>query len=392
MRRNQRISAGIFLLVVVLAGVGTCSLPRPGFPGEARVAGAARGEVVATAGARYQAGPIRHLFLGRGYRQAWATPVRLEVLDLGAFAGGLTPERRGNGNQTRSLHLRGADGKAYVFRSLEKDQARKLGWLARATVGRIRQDQIAALHPAATVAAAGVEEAAGVLHARPRMVVMPDDAALGAFREDFAGLPGTLAENPRDGFAGIARVVETDSLDAALRAHPGEAVDARAYLAARLVDVLLGDWDRHEGQWRWARVEANGGARWVPLPRDRDYAFADYRGLIPVLSRLADPKVVRFDEEFRDLGGLLVAARELDARFLCALPAPAWDSAAASVRGALTDPALAAAVRRMPPEYVREDEGRLERTLRARRDRLPDAARRFREELHGGGGCTPAGR
>ncbi|HEU0053231.1 MAG TPA: hypothetical protein VFQ39_08630, partial [Longimicrobium sp.] len=200
----------------------------------------------------------------------------------------------------------------------------------------------------------------------------------------FAGMVGMLEERSGPGAPGIGsatHLLDTDELDPELRRRPGEAVDARAYLAARLLDVYLGDWDRHAGQWRWARVEREGGFAWVPVPKDRDYALADYGGVLTGLFRRFYPKAVRFDGEYRDLRGLLVDARPLDRRFLCALPAAAWDSTAVAMRSALTDGALDAAVRRMPPEYVRADGGRLPRTLRVRRDHLPAAATRFRADL-----------
>ena len=41
-------------------------------------------------------------------------------------------------------------------------------------------------------------------------------------------------------------------------------VDARGFLRARLMDVFLGDYDRHEGQWRWARYDDANGVRVHP--------------------------------------------------------------------------------------------------------------------------------
>ena len=372
---------------VVVAAAGTCGLPRPGIPPVAWTPmGAAEG--VVAIGPRYRASAFHRFWMGDGYRELWATPVRARLVDLRGFAGGLTPLRRGGGRQTRALRLRDAAGREYVFRSVDKDQAQELSPLRRALVGRIRQDQVSALHPGAALVAAGLEDAAGVPHATPRLRVMPDVPALGDFRADFGGLPGTLQEVPRVGFAGAGRVEGTDSLWAALRRAPRDRVDARAYLAVRLMDVYLGDWDRHAGQLRWGRVERGGGGTWIPIPRDRDYAFSDYGGVFPGLARRIDPKIVRFDAAYRDLRGLLVKPREMDERLLCTLPASTWDSTAASMARALSDGAIAAAIGRMPREYVARS-APLAATLRARRDGLPHAARRFRAHLHARGCARP---
>jgi hypothetical protein len=387
-RARRRAAVVLFGAAVSVVG-GMCGMPAPGIPPVASLSAGRNARVVAMA-PRYRASRFHRFWMGDGYRDLWATPVRVPVVDLGGFAGGLTPVRRGGGRQTRSLRLRGADGREYAFRSLDKDQAQALSPLRRALVGRIRQDQVSALHPGAALVAAGLEDAAGIPNATPRLGVMPDAPPLGEFRVDFRGLPGTLQVRPGPGFAGAQRLEATDELWAALRRAPRDRVDEQAYLAMRLMDVYLGDWDRHEGQLTWGRTEHGGVGTWAPIPRDRDYAFSDYGGVFPGLARRLDPKVVRFDTAYRDLRGLLVKSREMDERLLCALPASAWDSAATAMARALSDGAITAAIGRMPREYVVRS-APLAATLRARRDRLPDAARRFRARLHADGRCARGG-
>ncbi len=51
-------------------------------------------------------------------------------------------------------------------------------------------------------------------------------------------------------------------------------LDEASYIRARLFDMLIGDWDRHEDQWRWASFKENGKTIYRPIPRDRDQAFS----------------------------------------------------------------------------------------------------------------------
>jgi hypothetical protein len=367
--------------VAGLVAAGVSALPEPGIPPGAWVA-AGGNDVSGAVATRYRASPLHRFLLGEGYRDVWAAPIRAPMLDLGS----LRPVRTGGGRQTRSLQMRGADGREYRFRSLDKDQAKALAPLPRLLMGRARQDQVSALHPGASLVAAGLQDAAGVMQAVPRLAIMPSVGGLGEFRADFGLLAGTLQEHPDAGFRGADRVVATDSLWAELRRRPGHRVDAEAYLRARLMDVYMGDWDRHEGQLRWARMRRGEAGVWIVIPRDRDYAFSDYRGVLPDLARRVDPKIVRFDTAYRDLPGLLVKSRELDRRLLCGVSAAAWDSTAASLADVLDDLAISAAIHRMPREWIARSAA-LEATLRARRDRIPQAARRFRQHLHTDGGC-----
>jgi hypothetical protein len=337
--------------------------------------------VVVTPGARYRSGGLHTLLFGRHYRTLWATPIHVERLDLDGFAGGLRPLRRGGGKQTRSLRFAGGDGREYQFRSIDKDPSPLLPEPLRRTLAqRIFQDQISAGHPAAPLVVSPILTAAGVLHSEPRLVVLPDSPGLGEFRSEFAGLLGTIEERQTDdgpGFAGASKIVSTEELFERLEKHQDERVDTPAYLAARLVDLLLGDWDRHQDQWRWARLGDDRSTPWTPIPRDRDQAFARFDGLLLGLARLSAPQLVEFSASYPSMVGLTWNARVVDRRLLTGLDWPTWDSTASALQGKITDAVIDDAVRRLPPEFRAENEAWLAGALKRRRDALPTAARNF---------------
>ena len=75
--------------------------------------------VTVTPGA-YGASALYAWLMGSGYRSLWTTPIRVPVANLDDLGGGLTPMRLGGGMTTRTLHMRGTDGRRYVFRSVDK--------------------------------------------------------------------------------------------------------------------------------------------------------------------------------------------------------------------------------------------------------------------------------
>ena len=336
-------------------------------------------------GAHYRAGGFHRFFFGQHYRDLWTTPIRVPVLDLEHFAGGLRPTRRGGGKQTRSLRFAGADGREYQFRSVDKDPSPLLPENLRRTIAQgIVQDQISAGHPAAPLVVSPVLTAAGVLHSEPQLVLLPDSPALGEFRADFAGTLGTIEERQTDegpGFAGASKIIGTDELFERLEQDPEEHVDARAFLTARLVDVFLGDWDRHQDQWRWARLGKGDSMPWMPIPRDRDQAFARFDGALLGLARLSAPQLVKFSESYPSTVGLTWNARVVDRRLLSGLAWSAWDSAATELQGQLTDAAIDGAVRKLPPEFQERNAAWLASALKQRRNQLPAEARKFYELL-----------
>ena len=340
------------------------------------------------AGEQYRAGSLEQRLLGSDYRDLWTAPVRVPVLDLSRFAGGIEVEERGGGLQTTSLRFRGADGREYTFRSVDKrPYLAQHPDLLNTRVGGVIQRQTSSLHPAAALVAAPLLEAAGVLHAEPRLVVMPDDPGLGEFREQFAGMLGLIEERPNEGeddtpgFAGSAKIVGTDELLERLEESPEHRVQSRAYLVARLMDIFLGDWDRHADQWRWARFDSADVHFWHPIPRDRDYALVNFDGLLLGVVRTFSPNAIALGPNYDHLLGTIENATPLDRLLLSDLPRPVWDSVAVALQARLSDGTIAAAVRQMPPAYRERSAERIEHTLRARRDLLPEAAARFYDHL-----------
>lgn len=373
----------------VTATVAVCaltSLPALG-PLRAHAVQQASQTVVVTPGARYRAGWPHTLLFGRGHRDLWTTPIEVEVLDLTRFAGGLIPTQRGGFGQSLNLRFAGADGREYVFRSVDKKL--KLPEQFRATfVEEEFQDlKVSAFHPAAALVVAPLAEAAGLLHAEPRIVVMPDDPALGEYRADYAGLLGTIEERPDEGpngspgFAGSRSVVSSENLLERLEESPRHRVDAREYLKARLLDIWIGDRDRHQDQWRWARFDDGAGYVWRPIPRDRDEAFVANEGLIWSSVRIYYPRFATFNDEYPGIRGITENGWELDELILASLEKPVWDAVVAELQQAFSDSVIAAAVRRMPVEMYAKNGADLERALKRRRDRLDEKAQEFYQLL-----------
>ena len=393
MKRNSIVRA---LPLGLIAALAPAALPaqlavRAEFGGGAPASASVSATTTTTTpNAGYQAGGLHRTLLGEGYRQLWRTPIAVEVLDLAGFAGGLTPTRTGGDFSTRALRFRGGDGREYVFRSVDKDATQGLHPDLRNTVAdRVVQDQVSVVPPTGVLVASALQGAAGVLHAPPRLVVLPDDARLGEFRAGFAGMLGTLEERPGDAdegpaFEGAARVSSGETLLERLREGGGHRVDSRAYLTARLLDLVMGDWDRHEGQWRWARYDAADGSHlWRPIARDRDNAFALHSGLLLAVARTEMPKLVAFGERYPTLAALTESAQLLDRRILSDLPRAAWDSAALALGERLTDEVIESAVRRLPPEHHAVVGARMAAALRARRDELPRVADAFYRQMAG---------
>ena len=321
--------------------------------------------------ARYQAGWVHRLLLGAQWREAWSTPIAVPVLDLDTFDGGLTPDREGGGYETLNLHFKGANGRKWVFRSVDKDPRKKLdrdtaeGW-----IGDIAQDLISGSHPCAAVMVGPLADTMGVHEASAQLFVMPDDPRLQEFRAIFAGRLGMFEERIEKRIPGVNKVLTTIALFERLDRRGDEHVDARDYLRARLLDILVGDWDRHNNQWWWVRIAENDQQVWRVVPRDRDYAFSRMSGALPSVFEYYAKPTIGWGDTYPPIEKITFAARYTDRRFLVPLERAEWEAVTAEAVSRITDTVIAEAVHKLPPPMYEQAGEQLERALRSRRDRL----------------------
>jgi hypothetical protein len=334
------------------------------------------------AGPQYEAGAVYRFLFGREYRGLWTAPITVPVLDLASFAGGLRPVGRTGGQQTRTLRLRNPEGREFFFRSIDKDPSGALPPELRGTVaGEVVRDQTSSALPGGPLVAARLLAAAGVLHDETRLVILPDDSLLGEFRPQFAGVIGTLEQavgGPGGAhWGGALEIIDSDTLDARVRAGPDDRVDVRAFLRARLMDLLMGDWDRHRDQWRWARLTADEPRSWHPVPLDRDQAFVKYDGFLLALGRQVTPQLTNFGSAYPEVVGATWNGRDLDRRHLVGLERPVWEAVAGELSAVLTNAVIDSAVALLPPPHDRMVGSWLAAALRRRRDHLPEAAAQY---------------
>src|SRR5207237_5980143 len=159
---------------------------------------------------------------------------------------------------------------------------------------------------------------------------------------------------PKSGraFAGAEKIIDSDTLLERLNADPQTRIDTRALLTARLMDMLLGDNDRHPDQWKWARFAKSDDAVWEPIGRDRDKVFVTYEGLLMNIARFALPNLVTYHNQYPDPQALFANAAEFDRRALGTLDKSVWDSVATRLVQSVTDRDMDNGVARRPTEIA----------------------------------------
>ena len=319
-------------------------------------------------------GRLHRIFLGSHNRAVWAAPVKLRVLHLSAEKGGLKIVQLGGGNQTRSLRLEDPSGRQWVLRTLQKYPDRKLAENLKKTIASdILKDQVSATHPFSALVVAPLAEALEIPHANPEIVYLAEDTVLGNYNADFAKQVFLFEERaPLD----ADKTYNTQSVQEKIRDDNDNSVDEKLVLRARLLDMLLGDWDRHEDQWRWERIKGKKGDTYIPVPRDRDQVFYKTSGIFPwfVSHGWLRSKFQPYENEIRDIKTWNLQNQSFDRYFLNQLSEEEWKEQIALVQKTLTDELITSAVKMMPDTVFKISGHEIVEKFIKRRNSLTDQA------------------
>lgn len=380
------------MLAALLGGglLGGCAEPPASIAAGARpVFGPDSAWVRVAPGAHYaQRGWWWQRLFGVHYRQLWAVPVTAPVLRLGAVD--LLPTQVGGSFQTNVLHLRAASGRTYVLRSVDKDLSRSLDGNLGRLVAPLLRDQTCAAPPYGAYMAAALAEAADVYHTNPRLVYLLPDTMLGQYRTRFRPALYLLEERPGRNqahglnFGGTQLVLNSEQMLRAVLTQPTAHVAARAYLRARLLDMVVGDWSRRADQWRWATFATAGGTEFRPIPRDRDQAFFRFDdGWLTRAVSWVRPRYQTFNAAptLAQVDPLTITARPLDETVLALLPEASFRAEATALARCLTDSVYHQALLTVPAEVRSLMTRELLAALKLRRELLPAAAARYYRAL-----------
>jgi hypothetical protein len=314
--------------------------------------------------------PFHKIFAGKNYRKEWATPVHLKVFRIDKEMGGFTIKSLGGGKQTKSLRLEDQNKRQWVLRTVDKVPEGTIPELLKSNINkRIMQDMISAEHPYGALIVPLLADAAQVIHTEPGYFFVPDDPALGFYRPIFANTicllelhePSVDEGDTKSTAKVIDKIVE-DSKN-----H----IDQEAVLRARLLDMMIGDWDRHFDQWRFLTTDTGAGKLYFPIPRDRDNAFFYSDGLfVKGLSIAALPYLQGFRKHYPNIKWFNWEERDFDRIFLNNLDKNKWKRIITKFQADETDTVIHEAVAQLPPEIFKIDNKTISAKLKSRRNLL----------------------
>ena len=331
---------------------------------------------------------------GEHYRQMYTTPIQLKSVKLDTLYGGLSPMRLGGGNQTNSLRLNDSLGREYNIRELKKDAVRLLQTnvyqdeylqdeFNNTVIESLLDDFMTASHPFGFLAIPDMAEALGVYHTNPELFYIPKQEVLGKFNQSHGNSIYMIEERPeehwisQDIFGNPNHdIVSTADMYERLKRDEKYKLDEQHYIKSRVFDILIGDFDRHGDQWRWAEFEnINGKDQHLfrAIPRDRDQVFSNFDGGFLNLLRAVSsfPKIYQeYGSEIEHVNWYSYNTHSQDRNLMRFSGKDDWLKAAKEIQLQLSDSIINRAFSRLPDEVKDDNFHQLISVVKQRKENL----------------------
>lgn len=337
-------------------------------------------------GPQYAKSGLYQWLWGRNYRKEWTTPVLLPVIYLDTLKGGLKGYKEGGSNQSKSLQLTTAGGKQYALRSVDKSLDKVIPKIFHGTfVADVVNDQISMSNPYGALVVPAMAKAVGVRHTEPKYFYLPQQKALDTLNSKYAGKVYLFEQRPKDDWSDAKNLGsfkdfdDTEDMMPNLLKSSKYSVDQAEFARARLLDMLIGDFDRHADQWKWGIKKEGDKTIYIPVPTDRDQALSTHNGfLLNLVIRMAGMKFLqRFDYDIPNVKALVTINRVLDRLVTNKMTLVEWQAEATRIQALLTDAVIDSAVQNMPPEIVAIRGKEIGDKLKARRSHLVEYATKY---------------
>jgi len=333
-------------------------------------------------------GFFRFLF-GKHYRKYYSTPIAAKTATIDTLFGGLKPQRVEGGYQSKSLQVIAKDGKEYVMHAMKKSASRFLQSLAfrdqfiakdfeNTYAENFLFDVYTTAHPYLPFTVGNLAEKIGVAHTNPHLYYIPKHRALRQFNANFGDELYMVEERASNSqtalksFGNPSTIISTKDVMKNLQRDEKYSVDESAYIKARLLDMLVGDWNRNEDQWRWGEHQEGEKIIYKPIPLDRDQVYGKYDGaLLSILMNSTSLRHVQtFQKDIKNVQWLNKEAYPLDLAFLKKSDEKAWLEQAKYIQENLSDADIDGAFHNLPTAVQDATVQDIKQKLKARKTHL----------------------
>ena len=340
---------------------------------------------------------------GAKYKDAYTNKVTAKITSLDTLYGGLKVIRETENEEYNALILEDTKGNRYRMRAMKKNAlefSQKIVFEEDTETQEIDKedskvtpkntfgvDFYTATHPYAPLALPTLAKAARIFHNQTELFYIPKQEQLGVYNEKFGDALYLLTTEPAESTKGEPLFEYPDDIETAddilikLRRGREVSIDEENFIRSRLFDMLVGDWDREPGHWRWAEYLRQDSVNvFVPIPRNRDDAFSSFEGNVldiarSIFGRTYEKQV--YNENLRDIRWFNKEGIILDRALLKKSGREEWINAAKNLQNSISDSIIDTAFSTIPESVNDESLQDIVAVLKGRRDNLEKIADRY---------------
>jgi len=348
---------------------------------------------------------------GNRYREYYGKSVEAPIVKLDTLYGGLSVVKEGGGHQSFSLRLEDGNGKQYAMRSLQKSALKflkfKLPGISYNTqdyqdtwAEKAISDFFTTAHPYMQLIIDPLAASVNINHSDTDLFYVPKQDSLKQFNENYGDELYYIERRPSEEqahYKGYRRTINetsgkvtdyestTDMLEK-IKSDESYYVDERSFIRARIFDMLIGDWDRHQDQWRWIEYESPDGEKeFMPVPRDRDNAFPKFDGKVIPFIQWFMPNARNwetYDDDIDNVKWLNLSGNRLDRTLLTSFGPEVWVEEAKAIQEGMTADVIEKAFTRLPISVQDETSEYIKTSLKQRLATLIETAKDYAEYLN----------
>lgn len=335
-------------------------------------------------------GKFYDYFLGSNYRQLWNQKISKPCFNIEKE--NFTIDHVEGSLRSPDFTLKDGSGNFYKISPLKKEI--RMPRIFRDTIiERIVLDQQSSILPVGYILSSYLSKRAHIPSFTPKLIYV--DTSQHAFLPwrskkfpsgfyQFVELPENILKKPYAEQNSVVEMISTQEMVKRLENESGYEMDQRAYLKARLFDLVIGDWNRNRENWKWMVIEDNEKRIIRPFPIDREAAFYHSNGRVSWWRRQPwiDYKLQDYGSTLHHIEPMLLESLSMDHRFTFKLSDEDWDDVLHEVLSELTPDLIERAITQLPIQLPLKDIKWLTKAYQKRLKDLPRLTKKMEFYLH----------
>lgn len=336
----------------------------------------------------YRKSPMYNRLMGKHYRNLYSIPISVKSTRLYDLHGGL--KLIGQLPRLHALFLEGKDEHLYMVRPLggattflesdffknTYDRREFEGTYLDQFIG----DAYTITHPYAFVVANKLAEQAGVSSFDSEIYYIPKHATTDTVADGTGIEDRLISIYDLKEFNAQSKFIDTDELLTKIQESKSFYVNQHQYIRERLLDILIGDWNKTKESWQWYEVPQGDSLVYEPFVADRSHAFTKVDGMLfkLMLGVFGLPGITNYDSNIKNLKKANGMGIPLDVALAARSGREVWYQEAKYIKSVLTDDVINKAFESLPQEvYITADTEIIKRNLKKRRDVIEEIARKY---------------